>query len=196
MPRLIEIKGMKTVFLLRYCICWIAMDLFLIGSAASAPVGDHKLDLEGPLRVLELPRRMPLPDRVDIYITGPRVYIDQTDTPNRLARNSPALSITNAMEIDTLMSLLQKSDNKARITNATTRMGYTYHLLLYYDPSKTLMHFRVFEPTESVTLWRVVDPRNNTGFGYFNDKIGSWLNARVKLPTNSLPAKPTATPRR
>ena len=172
------------------------MDLSLAWWAASAPIDEYKLDLEGPLRVLELPRRMPPPNRVDIYVTGPRVYIDAADTPNRLARNSPAISITNVMEIDKLMSLLQVSDNKARITNATTRVGHTYHLLLYYDPSKTLMHFRVFETTEFMTSWRVVDPRNKTGFVYFNDKVGSWLNVHAKLPANGLPGKAAANPRR
>jgi hypothetical protein len=175
---------------IRRCHIWCVIFGLLAAPISASAKENYRLDWEWPIRILELPRQAPLPNRVNIYLTGPGKYIDQADTPNRLATKPPAISLTNATDIDELMSLLQIHDNKARITNAPTRMGYTYHLLMYYESSKTLMHFRVFETSEFVTPWRVVYPRHRSGFLYFNDKVGPWLNARIKLPTNSPPAKP------
>ena len=148
-------------------------------------LSDYKLDLEGPIHITEVPLGVPLPTGVEIYVTGPRVYIAKSDTPASLSKWPPVWSSTNRTEISNLVSVLGKNDNKERITDVTTRHGYTFHLLLLQEERKTVMHFRVFQTDEFETPWREVYPRNDTGSCYFNDQIGGWL--RSHLPTNALP---------
>jgi len=150
----------------------------------------YTLDLQGPVHVTESPMPLPLPTEVDVYITGPRVYIDKSDTPWGLWKNPPLWSSTNLTEITALISALQVTDNTERISQVSRRAGYTYHLLLIQKQTKTVMHFRVFETTEIKTSWCDVFPRSDTGLGYFNNRIGSWL--RSHLPTNSLPSQAAA----
>ncbi len=83
------------------------------------------------------------------------------------------------------MSGLLVSDNKERITAISRRQGYTYHLLLIQETNKTVMHFRIFETTDPRTNWCSVYPCSDSGFGYFNDQIGSRLHSH--LPSNALP---------
>jgi hypothetical protein len=96
----------------------------------------------------------------------------------------PPCRLTNRTEITNLVAVLGVYDYKERITNSSRLKGYTYHLLMYNDDSKTVMHFRVFEPTELKTPWCDVVPKNDTGSGYFNDQIGGWLRARLDPATN------------
>ena len=165
---------------------WIVLALIVV-VAETGKAGEYKLDLANPVRITESPGRISLPTRVDIYVTGPRIYINKAETPWSLAKHPSVLSLTNQTEIDKLISVLRVSDNKQRITNVTHRVGYTYHLLLFQDADHTVMHFRVFETTEFQTPWCMVYPRDDIGFVYFNNKIGSWLHSHVNAPTNAIP---------
>jgi len=165
---------------------WLTV-LLLAGTPANAAVDNYKLDLANPVRITESPGRISPPTRVDIYLTGPRTYIDKADTPWRLAKQPPMCSLTNSAEIDELISVLRVLDNKERITKVRKRVGYTYHLLLFQDSDDTVMHFRVFESTEIDSAWCFVSPRNDIGFVYFNNQIGTWLHSHVKGPTNAVP---------
>src|SRR6266498_2181010 len=161
--------------------------LLVIASTAFAGIDSYKLNLEGPVHLTESPSPMPMPTRVEIYVTGPRMYIDKSDDPLRLVKRPAQRSLTNATEITNLVAVLRVNDNKPRITNITRRQGHTYHLLFFNDIEKTVMHFRVFEPIGSETPWCDVYPRSATGFAYFNDQIGSWLHLHVDPATNSPP---------
>jgi len=145
-------------------------------SVVTASVLDYRLDLKGPMGLTAFPPRIAAPTRVEVYLTGPRTYIDKSITPASLSGQSPLCVLTNATEISNLVSVLRINDNKARITDIPTRRGYTYHILLFQDRDKTVMHFRVFKPTEIETPWCDVNPRSDTGFGYFNHRIGAWLS--------------------
>lgn len=144
---------------------------------ATAAAEDFKVDLRGPDKILQLPRMVPLPTRVEVYVTGPRTYIDKADTPASLANAKPDCVLTNAVEINKLISALGRCDYQARIVNVTKRNGYTFHLLFFNNLEHTVMHFRIFKTTEFETPWCVVDPRNETGAISFNNQIGSWLTS-------------------
>ena len=167
---------------------WLIIVILVETTVVVGSAGDYELDLKNPTHLLEVPRRIPLPTRVDIYRTGPRIYIDKADTPRRLATRDPLCSLTNRLEIEELVGVLAKADNKQRITNVTHQVGHTYHLLLFQDADHTVIHFRVFEPTESRTSWCNVYPRDSIGFTYFNNRIGPWLHSRLKSGTNAVPA--------
>jgi len=149
----------------------------------------YKLDVNTPADlVFTYPHGPPLPGRLDVYRTGPRVGPDDWETPESLCRRPPSYSVTNQSELTELVSKLRQHDehyDARRIPNVPTHRGYTYHLLLFNEDSKTVMHFRVFEPSDTNTIWMQVWPRSRTGFCYFNDQIGEWLRSRVKLATNS-----------
>jgi hypothetical protein len=146
---------------------------------------DYQIDLEGPLSLGTGNPNPPAPTRVEIYITGPREYIDKSDTPASLSKASPVCVLTNSTQIDELVSKLTQTDNKERITNVTRRHGYTYHVLLLEDPKRSVMHYRVFQTTEINTDWYDVYSRNDTGMCYFNNQMASWF--RTHLPTNAIP---------
>jgi len=166
---------------------WLSL-IFAV-SVAAHPADTYRLDLEGPVHVTELPAadQVLAPSRIDVYKTGPGIYIDKSVVPGTFAGKAPELSLTNAVEIAKLMAVLQVNDNKARIASVTRRLGVTYHLLLFQDETKTVMHFRVFRPTDVQTKWCDVYPRSEPGFAYFNDQIGSWLREHVKTSTNQPP---------
>ena len=162
---------------------WLCLLVCLTAaSVVTASVFDYKLDLKGPLDLTAFPPQIATPTRVEVYLTGPRTYIDKSITPASLSGESPLCMLTNATEISNLVSVLRINDNKARITDVPTRRGYTYHILLFQDADKTVMHFRVFKPTEIETPWCDVNPRSDTGFGYFNDRIGAWLSEHAVKP--------------
>jgi len=166
---------------------WLAL-IFAVSLSTQA-ADSYRLDLAGPVHVTELPAtpRVAVPTRVDVYVTGPRTYIDKSVTPASLEKKVPTLSVTNAVEITNLMAVLQVNDNKARITNVTKHQGFTYHLLIRQETNKTVMHFRVFEPNDIRTKWCDVYPRSQPEFAYFNDQIGQWLHAHMDLSSNEPP---------
>jgi len=158
---------------------------------AGAP--GYKLDLTTPAKLAFVsPYTPPLPTRIAIHRTGPQLWMDENDTPARLSRRPPEHSITNDLEIKDLLSALYGSDITGWVTNAhtPTHRGYTYHLLLFHEWQRTVVHFRVFEPLDTNTVWSVVWPRSETGFVYGNKKVVPWLKSHVKFPTNSPNASP------
>lgn len=171
--------------------------LYLLGVAIAgflvvgAGVESYKLDLKTPADlVFTHPYGPPLPDKVDVYRTGPQVGTDKRETHVSLSRRTPDYSVSNRVEIKELVSALRNNDNKARVSNATTREGYTYHLLLFNEESKTVMHFRALEFTETNTIWSSIRPRSDTSFVYFNTEIVPWLKAHAKFATNEPPTSP------
>jgi hypothetical protein len=126
-----------------------------------------------------------MPTRVSIYVKGPGIYIDKSDTPASLSKQTPACMLTNSTVISNLVSVISQEEDEARIPNITTRRGLTYHLLFFQDANMTVMQFRVFQPTEFKTLLCEVYPRSSSKFGYFNGKIGSWLHSHL---TNDSPS--------
>src|SRR5688572_24501611 len=120
------VRIMKTLFQLL-----LASGAILVLGANAA---SYKLDLTSPADlVLTHPYSPSPPSRVDIYRTGPRVWIDEKHTPVSLSQRSPQHSVTNHSDIKTFVSALRQRDKTARVTNAPTRRGYTYHLLLFHD---------------------------------------------------------------
>lgn len=155
---------------------------------AGGAITNYKLDRKTPAGlVFTYPNGPVPPGRVDIYRTGPRIWIDDLDSFISLSRQAADYSVTNHTEIKELVSVLRHADKEARIPDATRRQGYTYHLLMLNDEKKTVMHFRVFEPTDTNTTWCVVWPRSETGFSCDNGQIRSWLHSRVKMATNAPP---------
>lgn len=157
----------------------------LAGVAASAKAADYKLDLEGPhhIRNMRADSRFHIPDRVDLHVTGPAKWIDKSHHLY-IEQLVPPCRLTNRTEITNLVAVLGVHENQQRITNSSRLKGYTCHLLMYNDDSRSLMHFRIFEPTELDTPWRAVVPQNDTGSVWFNDRIGGWLRARLDPATN------------
>lgn len=157
----------------------------LTGAAGLAKAADYKLDLEGPhhIRNMRADSRFHIPDRVDLHVTGPAKWIDKSHHLY-FEQLVPPCRLTNRTEITNLVAVLGVCDYKERITNVARLKGYTYHLLMYNDDSRSLMHFRVFEPTELKTPWCFVYSKNDTGSGYSNDQIGGWLRARLDPATN------------
>jgi hypothetical protein len=121
---------------------------------------------------------------VEIYVTGPRKYIDERDTPSTLAAHRCIYSTTNSPLIEELVAILGSRDNKERVADINALRGYTYHLLLFQDENKSVMHFRVFETTEVKTSWCMVDPRSDTGAVYFSARIGPWLHSHLAPATS------------
>jgi hypothetical protein len=158
---------------------WLIFVPFL-GLCAIASGNDYDIDLQTPRHITDLPRTVTLPTRVDVYRTGPHVYIDKRITPWALQGERPLLSLTNRAEIDNFVSLLQQNDNKERITNANKRVGNTYHFLLFQDRDKTVMHFRAFEASENKSPWLMIYPRASPQFAYFNDQLASWLKTHLE----------------
>lgn len=159
---------------------WLTM-FFLSTLTVFAAIGEYQLDLTVPVD----PTTMPTPRRVEIYVRGPHEYINKADTPSRLSSISPACTLTNETEIRDLISVLAVHSYKEEITAINRRKGITCHLLLFRDDNKTVMHYRVFQPMDLKTQWCMVDPQNETGFCYFNDKIAAWLQKRIESFTNS-----------
>lgn len=161
--------------------------LFFISTLALCVAADgYKLDLKTPAKLAFVsPYTPPSPTRIAIYRTGPRIWVDEKDTPARLSRRVPEHSLTNDLEIKDMLSALHQSDVTARVTNAGTRHGYTYHLLLFQEQQRMVMHFRVFEPLDTNTVWSVVWPRSESGFSYDNKEVVPWLKAHVKFATNT-----------
>ena len=167
--------------------------LLILASAiggAAAESSQFTLDLEGPARLELLAFRGEFPSRVDIWVRGPSQYIDKSETVTRLVRNPPLLSLRTQPGISNLVVALAAHDNKERIPNVMRHLGYTYHVLLFYDKTTTVMHFRIFEPTDIETEWCMIDPRSDTGFGYCNNLIRVWLHANIK-PETSRKASPS-----
>ena len=168
---------------------WLCFLVCITASfVVTASVSDYRLDLNGPVYFSDFPPKIPLPTLVEVYLTGPRTYIDKSINPASLSGQSPLCVLTNATDISNLVSVLRINDSKARITDVPTRRGYTYHILLFQDRDKTVMHFRVFKPMEIDTPWCDVNPRSDTGFGYFNDRIGGWLSehpGRTRRPARN-----------
>ena len=158
------------------------LPLLLSLSAIAANVRNYALDLDGPDK---LHTWSPHPSRVDIYVAGPRLGFDPSFTWLILHSKVPDYSTTNRSEISTLISALDKVDIDARIENISLTEGYTYHLLLFQDTNRTVMHFRVFEPMERKTNLYAIYPVAHAHNLYINDSIGPWLNARINISTNA-----------
>ena len=151
----------------------------LIGPLAYADwYTSYKLDLERPIAVTHLPRTIPLPERIDLFVTTTPRDVDTKASHTSLMRTKPEHSWTNSVAIETIISLLQVNDNNLRVSNVNRRKGNTYHFLLWM-PDKRVIHFRVFEPLDIQTKWCYVDPKSSAGSVYFNDKIGPWLRSAV-----------------
>jgi hypothetical protein len=84
-------------------------------------------------------------------------------------------------------------DVKERITRLRSRQGYTYHLLLFDDNRGTVMHYRVFGPSDLDTRWWAVFPVSDVNFGYFSEIIGPWLRSNLNASTNALSEKRKGT---
>ncbi len=167
--------------------------LISICLAIAASAQTYTLDLEGPALLGNDPPRRPNPTRADIFVRGPAKYINEAETPRTLLRTNPDCSVTDATEISKLVEILSHHDVKQRIVNVNRLRGLTFHVLLYQESNKTLMHFRIFEPTDFQTSWWDVYPRSDTGFGFFNEEIGPWVHARIKLSKPSPPPKVETT---
>ena len=172
----------KSVFALLMC---------LVGQFPMLSLGadseDYKIDLEGPVHLTELPPRIMMPTRVEVYVVGPKIGHDKSWFASLLHKR-PAYSSTNYAEIKNLVSVLQINDNKERVKNSTKHMGYTYHVLLFQEVDHTVMHFRVLEFTDVKTDWYDVWPRSRLGFGYFNKPIGPWLHDHVPIAMTNAPS--------
>ena len=161
-------------------------------STAGADTSAYKLDFSTPAPlVFSFPDGPPLPSRVEVYRTGPTVGTDNRETPDSLSRRVPAYSVTNPSEVKELIAALQQTVSFEKVSNVPTHEGYTYHLLLFNDERKTVMHFRVLEFTDITTSWADVWPRSDTNFVYFNNKVIPWLKAHAKFN----PEEPGASPK-
>ena len=163
--------------------------ILLVISIAVSDARDYKLDLDGAERLTNIPRSIPLPSRVEVYAAGCGLFIDKAGTPANLLNKAADLSITNETDILNLISVFQQHDNKARIPNVAKHQGYTYHFLFVQEEQKTVIHFRVFEPSDTNTVWALVYPRSPSSFSFFNDKILTWLHSRMK-PATAPPSPP------
>lgn len=157
-------------------------------SAGAADVKSYKLDREEPAHLSDQPPTLLTPTRADVRIAGPKIGFDETLSWFVLHGGPPTYSTTNHSVISNLVSVLGQTDNKERIPNESSLPGYTYHLQLFQDANKSVMHYRIFQPLDTNTVWCSVWPRSVTGFGYCNDQIGSWLHSRVNVRTNAPPA--------
>lgn len=165
---------------------------FLTFSVLAADVSNYKLDTEGPIIYSSWP---PPTTQVNIYVIGPRVGPDDFYTFTWVllhAGPKPTYSTTNSSEISSLMHPLydqNDSQNKDKnLSNVSRTLGYTYHVLLFQDTNHTVMHFRVFEPfkpLEGKTNLCEVYPMSLTHTVYCNNKISSWLHARIKASGNT-----------
>jgi hypothetical protein len=99
-----------------------------------------------------------------------------------LSRQPAHHVVTNLSLIKDFVGSLKDNDNTARIANAPTRRGHTYHVLLFQQTNHTVMHFRVFEPIDTNTVWTFIVPRSHPGFAYMNKEILPWIKAHVKFP--------------
>jgi len=162
---------------------WI-LSVLVTAPVGAGSTGSYKLDLDGPEQLIDRRLDGPVPNRVEIYVTGPRIYIDKSETPASLSKKAPACIVTNKTDISEMVSILSEDDNKDRLTNVMRRRGYTYHVLLFHDDDKKVMHFRVFKTTDVETSWMHVYPRAYPEFVYFNHRVGSWLHSHVKPLTN------------
>jgi hypothetical protein len=147
---------------------------------SAAPRGSYRLDLEGAENLGLLLQRGDVPNRIEVYKAGPAQYINTKVLPQDLMKTRPSFVTTNRNEISNLVEILTWEDNKERILGVSKHAGYTYHILLFEDAKNAVMHFRIFEPTDIKTPWCDVYPRSETGFGFFSDRVGSWLGSHVK----------------
>jgi hypothetical protein len=142
---------------------------------------DYDLDMKTPaVLVFQFPNELPLPSRIDVYKTGPELESDNSATPTNLSRRKPDYSITNKADVSELTSALTQAVSVSKVTNVPNHRGFKYHLLLYYEYNKTVMHFRAFEFTDIDTEWSYVRPRAIGGFGYFNSKVVKLLKQHAE----------------
>jgi hypothetical protein len=131
--------------------------LFLLAAAltsgSAGDIRDYRLDLKGPARLIDSVPANPVPTRVEIFLTGPGIYIDKSETTDRLSRRIPDLVITNSANLFGLVQALCDDETKERLPNVMKRYGLTYHFLLVYEENKSLIHFRVFETTDQSRVW-------------------------------------------
>ena len=137
---------------------------------------DYNLD-----RHHALENSLPFPNHVDLYLTGPKEGIDKYMF-DWLPTGKAGYSTTNNAEIAGLLKILENRDYQQRITNSGSKIGYTYHLLLFNDANKTVIHYYVFDLNDTNTAWCNVFPRSETGTIWFNKEIGSWLHERLNTP--------------
>jgi hypothetical protein len=156
-------------------------------SIDGSDVKDYSVDQEGAYHL----NSSEPPTRVDIHLAGPMKGDDPTLTWLILHGSPPAYSTTNRAEITNLVSIIRKNDNLERIPNVQWHLGYTYHVLLFRDTSKSVIHFRVFEPVDTNTVWCMVYPRSRANSFYFNAEIGRWLHTRLTVNTNQIPVAST-----
>lgn len=163
----------------------VGITLVLSVTFVFADIGAYKIDLE-PQNLFNLSGDTPPPTQVNVYVTGPTTGHDKIATSILYSKFIPQYSTTNYLEISNLVAILSHEDITERITNDLSHEGYTSHLLLFQNANKTVMHFRIFKPSDIKTDWYDVWPKSSTSFGYFNQEIGLWLQTRVNENSNSL----------
>jgi len=120
------------------------------------------------------------PTRVEVYATGLGTGFDMTSAEYFLEKGKPQCVVTNSSEISDLLSVLQKSNSEQKIYNIFKTQGYEFHLFLFQDQDKTVMHLRVFEPVENKRHLLAISAESTAKSVVYNDQIGQWLHARVK----------------
>lgn len=159
---------------MRICTIALLMLSILVLSAQT-----YKLDLERGTQLRDLPPKVPAPSRATIHVTGPGKGIDRARY-DKLAAQTPSVSITNSADLVELMSVLRNGDTQPRIPNVSKHSGCTYHLLLYYETDKTVLHVKIFEALDLTTEWSYVYPQSIAGSVYFNAAIKTWLSRYVQ----------------
>jgi hypothetical protein len=108
----------KLIALLVYYVCAFSAVAF------AADLREYKTDLQGPARLTERPLRVPMPSRLVVYMTGPKMDHDKRSIAALLS-SPPAYTTTNYAEITNLVAALcGETDNTARVANATKHVGF------------------------------------------------------------------------
>jgi hypothetical protein len=146
---------------------------------------NYQLDLLGPDSTYPW---TPLPNKVEIYASGPSIGYDEELTWFLLHGRKPDYLTTNHDEILNLVAGLNERNGGDHV-KVTGEKGYTFHLLFFRKSDGTLMHYRVFDPLNNMTNLVNVYPLSVNHHSYSNNKVGYWLHERINVSKNSGSAK-------
>ena len=146
-------------------------------------VEGYKLDLKRAEDLMDSPAKMPLPNRVAIYSSGLMPDFDKRFASAWIS-DKPGYITTNSSEITKLIDLIRPRPFIGIVSNATLRLGITYHVLWFSDGDKTYIHYRIVDYPEAHTNLCAIIPRDLSGTGWFSKDIQTWLHERIQLGSN------------
>lgn len=149
-----------------------------------------KLRVDAAEAIAKRDGKIPVADRVEVYVTRLRRGVDQRSSVPSLKQLKPDVVLTNKSEINQLFARLRPKGDEGVSGRLASRDGRTYHLLAFNQDEGTVTHIRIFDSDSPNATDAEIYLRPGSSFRYLNDKIGPWLRANVALNEERANAPP------